>query len=121
VGEALIEIVVSIVIIGLTVTALLSGLATVGNAGTAQRNSVRADVEMRNYAEAIKGAAQRCVAGQPFPALIYTPSPSYTATGAPTFCPSIPTGPVTTLTVVRLTITGPLNKKSFMDMKVRTP
>ena len=52
VGETLIEIVVTIVIVGLTIAALLSSLATVGNAGNAQRRSVQTDVVMRNYAEA---------------------------------------------------------------------
>ncbi len=121
VGEALIEIVATIVIVGLTVTALLSALATVGSAGAAQRNSVTADVEMRNYAEAIKAAAQHCEANKPFPVLAYTPSAIYPATGAPTVCPSILTLPTDQLPLVRLTINGPLNLEKFMEIKVRTP
>ena len=123
VGEALIEIVVTIVIIGLTVTALLSGLATVGNAGTAQRNSVRADVELRNYAEAIKAAAQHCEdGGDLFPPLDYTVSSLYPTTGAPIFCPNIATTEAElSLTPLILTVTGPLNLETSMDIKVRTP
>ncbi len=122
VGEALIEIVVTIVIIGLTVTGLLSGLATVGNAGTAQRNSVRADVELRNYAEAIKAAAQDCVAGQPFPTLTYSPSADYRTTGAPTVCPSVATTEADLNgDPLVLTVTGPLNLEASLDIKVRTP
>ncbi len=122
VGEALIEIVVTIVIIGLTVTALLSGLATVGNAGTAQRNSVRADVELRNYAEAIKAAAQHCEDGEPFPTLDYVQSSIYPTTGAPTVCPSVATTEADlNLDPFILTVTGPLNLEASMDIKVRTP
>lgn len=121
-GETLIEIVVTIVIIGLTVTGLLSGLATIGNAGTAQRISVRADVELRNYAEAIKAAAQDCVPGQPFPTLTYSPSADYRTTGAPTMCPNIATTEADlNLDPIILTVTGPLNLERSMDIQVRTP
>lgn len=66
VGETLIEIVVTIVYIGLTATALLYGLGTASNASTAQRNSVRADLIMRNYAEQAKLAVGQCSVGQSY-------------------------------------------------------
>jgi len=62
-GETLIEILLTVVIVGLTFTALFSALAGAGNAGNAQRTSVQMDVVMRNFAEATKAAAQACLPG----------------------------------------------------------
>ena len=66
VGETMIEVLFTIVIVSLTFTALFTSLATTGKAGNAQRISVQADVVMRNYAEAIKAATQTCTALAPY-------------------------------------------------------
>ena len=48
----------TVVIIGISVTALISGLATTATASTTNRNTVVADTVMRNFAEAIKHARE---------------------------------------------------------------
>ena len=118
VGDALIEIVLTIVIIGLTVTALLAGLGTVGNAGNAQRLSVQADVVMRNYAEAIKAATQSCVAGGTYDAVYPPPLPSgFSApTGAGGACPDVDAPELLTLRVV-----DSHGVETTMDIRVSTP
>jgi type II secretory pathway pseudopilin PulG len=121
IGETLIEIVLTVVIIGLTVTALLSSLATAGNAGNVQRISVQADVVMRNYAEATKAAVEGCVAGGSYsvtyPATEAPLPPGFTLpTGAGGLCPAVNTTQALTLLVA-----GPLGFRDSMDIKVRTP
>jgi type II secretory pathway pseudopilin PulG len=117
-GETLIEIVVTIVIVGLTITALLSSLATVGNAGNAQRRSVQTDVVMRNYAEATKAATQTCVVGGTYTVVYPAPLPTgFTISGAGTTCPT----QVTVPQLLTLTVTGPFGPPTTMQIKVNTP
>ena len=121
VGETLVEVMLTIVIIGLTITALLSSLATVGNAGNSQRIGVQGDVVMRNYADAAKAAADDCVAGAAlvvtYPA-VQAPLPTGFSlpTGASGTCPAAGTTSKLTLVVV-----GPRGFRDTMDIKVRTP
>ncbi len=116
-GETLIEILLTIVIVGLTITALISSLATAGNAGNVQRISVQADVVMRNYAEATKAAAQKdCVVETDTYSVVYVAPPDFSATGAGNDCPSALTPRLLTLTV-----TGPLGLEETMEVRVRTP
>src|SRR5215207_579605 len=84
-GETLVEVLLTLVIVGLTFTALISSLAMAGNAGNSQRQSVQADVVMRNYAEATKAAVRTCVIGG-----------TYTVT----YPPPLPTGFSVTMVVV---------------------
>ena len=118
-GETLVEVMLTIVIIGLTVTALLSALGTVGKAGNAQRAGVRADAVLRSYAEAIKVGAQLCTA----PAATYTVTTvalpaGFSQTVSPTgnVCPALSTPQLLTLTVL-----GPLGTSESMQMRVGTP
>lgn len=117
VGETLVEIMLTIVIIGLTVTALLSGLATISNAGTAQRNGVRADVVLRDYAETTKAATQVCVASATY-SVNYVPPAGFTVSSSPSsnVCPAPGTPQQITLTV-----NGPQGLHETMQIKVRTP
>jgi type II secretory pathway pseudopilin PulG len=121
VGETLVEILLTVVIIGLTVTALLSSLATAGNAGNAQRLSVQADVVIRNYAEAAKAAVEGCVAGGSY-TVVYPVAeaplpPGFSSpTGAGGLCPA-----VNTTQPLTLVVTGPRGFRDSMDIKVRTP
>jgi type II secretory pathway pseudopilin PulG len=121
VGETLVEVMLTIVIIGLTVTALLASLATVGNAGNSQRLNVQGDFVMRNYADAAKTAVTACatdpsytveypVDRAPLPAGFKLP------TGAGGLCPAAGTTTKLTLTVI-----GPLGFHDSMDIRVRTP
>ena len=118
VGETLIEIVLTIVIVGLTIGALLSSLATVGNASNAQRRSVQTDVVMRNYAEATKAATQTCVVGGSYTVVYPAPLPAgFTISGAGSACPT----QVTVSQLLTLTVTGPFGPPTTMQMKVNTP
>ena len=118
VGETLIEIVLTIVIVGLTISALLSSLATVGNASNAQRRSVQTDVVMRNYAEATKAATQTCVVGGTYTVVYPAPLPAgFTISGAGSVCPM----QVTVPQLLTLTVTGPFGPPTTMQIKVNTP
>lgn len=118
-GETLIEILLTVVITGLTVTALISSLGTAGNAGNFQRSSVQTDIVMRNYAESTKAAAQLCVPGAPY-SVVYTAPTGFTATveaaSGVGICPSVDSTQALTLVV-----TGPMGLRSTMQIKVRTP
>jgi type II secretory pathway pseudopilin PulG len=117
VGDTLIEILLTVVILSLTITALLASLATAGNAGNVQRNSVQADLVLRNYAEATKAATQGCIAAAGY-TVVFTPPTGFTATSVPTTttCPA-----VTTPRLVQLVVTGPLGLRETLQIKVATP
>ena len=82
IGETLIEIVLTVVIIGISVTALLSGLATAGSAGNSQRISVTTDDVMRNYAEVTKAAARGCIVGGSYVVIFGAPK-GFTVSSSP--------------------------------------
>ncbi|HEY4331209.1 MAG TPA: hypothetical protein VGM78_01515 [Ilumatobacteraceae bacterium] len=117
VGETLIEIVLTVVIIGISITALISALATAGSAGTTQRISVESDTVMRNYAEATKAAARTCVVGGTYSVDFSAPT-GYVVGGGPVAatCPD-----VTSTQLLSLSVTGPTGVTAHMDMRVRSP
>lgn len=119
IGETLIEVVITVVIVGLTVTSLLSSLGTVSMAGTAQRSGVQSDLVLRNYAEATKAAVQNCVSGGAF-TVVYQPPTGFIVSGpaAGSACPSTT---ALTLTPLKLTVVDPQKRQLFMYIKVRTP
>jgi type II secretory pathway pseudopilin PulG len=116
-GETLVEIVMTVVIIGIAVTALVSGLASTATASTTNRNTVVADTVMRNLAEAMKDSASRCVDGQPIEAT-YAPPDRFvvTITPADPLCPS-----PTTTQGLTLEVDGPDDVHQSMQIVVRTP
>lgn len=116
-GESLIEIVLTVVIIGVAITALVSGLATSASAGTTTRATVGADAVMRNFAESVKLAAASCTEGAPI-SVTFAPPSGYTTTSTPAvpLCP-----PVTSTGRVTLDVTGPNGVVQTMQIVVRTP
>ena len=124
----MIEIVVTVVIVGLTFSALFASLATAGTAANAQRNSVQADILLRNYAEATKLATQGCVAGGAY-TVVSAPLPSgftqsVAVVGVPGVAGVVPVGscpPTSTPQLLTLKVTGPLGLQSTMQIKVGTP
>jgi type II secretory pathway pseudopilin PulG len=119
-GDTLIEILCTIMIVGLTVGALLSSLGTVGRAGNAQRNGVRADSVLRSYAEATKAGVQSCVQAIP-PAtytVLYVPPAGYVSTVEPTgnVCPASDAP-----RLLKLKVSGPLGLQATMQIKVGAP
>jgi type II secretory pathway pseudopilin PulG len=116
-GETLVEIVMTVVIIGIAVTALVSGLATTASAGNANRNLQVADSAMRNLAEAIKQGTDDCTVGAPI-AFSTTPPSGFTTSVDP---PS-PTCPAPTSTAtLTLRVDGPDGLHQTMQLVVRTP
>lgn len=117
-GESLIETVLSILIVSMTVTALVSSLATAGSAGTAQRNSVKADIVMRNYAEAIKAATRACVDGGTY-TIDFEPPTGFSVAASPSggSCPSVEAPQLLVLAVT----SHPSETTTTMHVNVRTP
>jgi type II secretory pathway pseudopilin PulG len=116
-GESLVEIVLTVMIVGVTITALVSGLATVSAAGDAHRQGVRADTVMRNYAEAAKSAARLCVVGGTWTPAFTAPD-GFTVAMDPTStsCPAVSQTRRVTLSVV-----SPNGVRDEMTIVVRTP
>jgi type II secretory pathway pseudopilin PulG len=127
-GESLVEIVFTIMIIGLTVGALLYSLTKASDTGNVQRVRVQADSVLRSYAATVKAAGQSCVAGHDFIVSYAAPAPfSVSPIPTGTECPGPIRGPETgaepyllplTLTV---TVLGPLSFHDSVDVVVRTP
>jgi type II secretory pathway pseudopilin PulG len=116
-GETLVEVVLTIVIIGLAVTALLAGLGTAASASRQHRDVATADTVMRSYAEATKTAVrQQCDGAAASYTVSYTPRAGYTATGGDGGCPA-PTAPE----VRTLTVAEPDGQTHTMQIVVRTP
>jgi type II secretory pathway pseudopilin PulG len=113
VGETLVEIVLTIVIIGLAVAALLAGLGTAASASKSHRDLATADVVMRDYAEATKTAVRGCTSAGTY-TVTYAP-PAFTVSGAGTTCPSTSAAEMRTLQV---TWSG---HTKTMQIMVRTP
>ena len=116
-GETLVEILISIVIIGLVSGAIFATYATSATAAKSQRDFVTADAELRDYAEAIQGAAENCMAGAVFkvPAAPTTPYPA--TSDAPATCPDL-----LTVVPVALTVTPPNDTPpQILTTYVRTP
>jgi len=116
-GETLVEIIITVLIIGIAVTALVSGLATSAAAGGAHRTNVSTDATMRNYAEATKAAVRTCEPGETY-VVDFTPPAGYSvAVSPPTHrCPDVDETELLTLTVL-----GPTGVQQSMEIKVRTP
>ena len=116
-GETLVEVVITVVIIGITVTALISGLATAATSGAAHRESVSADAVMRNLAESAKAASDSCVLGGRY-TITYVPPTGYTTSVSPGggVCP-----PPSSTTLLQLQVTTPSGAHQTMQVRVRTP
>jgi type II secretory pathway pseudopilin PulG len=116
-GETLVEILFAVVIIGISVSALVSGLATAANAAIAQRDGATTDTALRNMAEAAKTAASVCTDGDPLAPDFELPD-GWAASIAPAgaTCP-VPGLPLRLI----VTATGPDGRSSSLDVVVRSP
>jgi type II secretory pathway pseudopilin PulG len=125
VGETLVEVLLTVVIVGLTFTALISSLGMAGNAGNSQRQSVQADVVMRNYAEATKIAVQSCVLGGTYAVTYPLPLPvGFSVSTEPGADERLAVGscpPVGTTQVLTLRVKMALGGSVSMNIRVRTP
>lgn len=116
-GDTLIEILLSVMIVSITVTSLVSSLATAGNAGNVQRQSVVADTVLRNYAEAIKSGVRSCTSGGKYTVKYQAPD-GYVLSVEPEAvkCPD----PASTQ-VMSIVVTTPFGANQSMQIRVRTP
>ena len=116
-GESLLEVLMTVIITGLTITALVSSLANTAAAGNAQRRSVTSDAVVRNFAEAVKNATSTCTAGAAY-TVAYQIPPTYTVTVQPSAqtCPAVA---VTKLLLI--TVSDAAGGHSELQIKVRTP
>ena len=120
-GETLVEILVSLVIIGIIVSAFFATIVTTSRASTTQRDIVKADALLRDYAETAKQAVRdTCTSGNtgtPVSVTLIPPAPlgfSVAATGLT--CPS-----PTTVNPVDIDVTLPNNVHKHLIINVRTP
>jgi Tfp pilus assembly protein PilE len=116
-GETLVEILISVVIIGLVVGAIFATYTAAATSSKSQRDFVTADAELRDYAEALHAAAENCTKGAPLnPAPPASPYP-YTVTSTATVCPD-----ATTVDTIEITVT-PTNGTPAQKLTtyVRTP
>jgi type II secretory pathway pseudopilin PulG len=116
-GETLLEVLLTVIITGLTITALVSSLANTAAAGNAQRQSVSSDAVIRNFAEALKTATSTCTAGAAY-TIDYQVPPTYTVT----MQPAARTCPATAVAqLVMITLSDAAGRRSELQIKVRTP
>src|SRR4051794_7379205 len=124
-GDSLIEIVLSLVLIGLVVAAFFATFSTGATGSSAHRDLVTADSVLRDYAESIKAAVENptsgCGAANPttFTAN-FTPPAGYSVASTPSVvaqpCPA-----ATALQVEHLVVTLPNGRTNSLDIAVRTP
>ncbi len=116
-GESLLEIVITVMIVAVTVTALVAGLGSAASAGNAHRVGVQADTVMRNYAEAAKSAVRACRDGAEWKP-DYSPPDGFEVSMSPedTSCPSVKESRRLELSVV-----SPSGTRDVMTIVVRSP
>lgn len=107
----------AVVIVGISVSALVSGLATAANAGVVQRDGALADTLLRNLAESAKADARTCSPGDRLSVDLTVPEGWSAAVE-----PGAPVCPATTATSrLRMTVTGPDGRPSSLEVAVRAP
>ena len=118
-GESLVEIVMALVLIGLVVSALMAGLATVARASKSQRDLVKVDTVMRAYAESVKHQVRKecTIPGASYvdPFAASPPAGFIASQTGPQTCPAATAVGLHTLTV------GSNGVSRSMDIEVRLP
>lgn len=120
-GETLVEVVLTIFIVSIAVTALIASLSTAASSAISFRDEVNTDTVMRNYAEAVKLASKSCQAGVAFPTglIVY---PALPKDFKVRMAPASPTCPAVNQTLtITLYISWPGAVDKQMVIKVRTP
>jgi type II secretory pathway pseudopilin PulG len=91
-GETLIELLVSIVILGVTATAIMGALAVAANASTYHRREANTGVVMKDYIEALEAAVSQRTGASWCSTAAATYAPSYTAPTNASATPSVSLG-----------------------------
>jgi type II secretory pathway pseudopilin PulG len=124
-GESLVEVLISLVIIGIIVSAFFAAISTTSKATSTQRDTVKADAVLRDYAETAKQAVRdTCTSSNAGAPVTVTLPPeqlpsgfSVTSTGLT--CPSLTTPPY--VNKVDITATLPNGVPKVLSINVRTP
>ena len=125
-GETLVEVLISLIVMGIVFSAFFTAIQATSNATATQRYVVRADAVLRDSAELTKSAVRQACSSES-PGSTYTVHYSSLAGGGVTPppdilnepCPPV-TGPSATPTVP-LTVTFPGPHTKSLDIAVRTP
>ena len=125
-GDSLVEIVMSIVLIGLVVGAFFATFSTGATGSSAQRDLATADAVLRDYAESIKAAVADqttgCGATNPTTFIVdYTPPAGFQVDSAPRVDVAQPCPPKTDVRIETLTVTMPNKRQNTLEIGVRTP
>jgi type II secretory pathway pseudopilin PulG len=118
-GETLIEVIFSLVIIGVIVSVFFAAIATTSNATKAHRDLVTADAVLRDYAEAAKHSVRTDCKTRPTGSaftVAYTPPAGFGVSATGLTCPA-----VTTTGTVAITATMPNTVQRTLSIAVRTP
>ena len=117
VGESLNEVIITIVVISLAVTALFAALNTATASAKSHADRAKNDAVVRDLAEAVKNATAACEAGDPYTVNFTAPS-GYSATITPSsgICPE-----VTEVQIVTIEVTPPAGLPQQLELAVRTP
>jgi len=121
-GESLIEILVSIVVMGLVVSALLYASITTRNATKLHRDLVSADTTLRYHAEATKAAVRSACSGSTPSTYAVTTSTiaNFPVTISPSSgpCPQLTATPPAT---VAITVTTTSLKQKTLNVGIQSP
>jgi type II secretory pathway pseudopilin PulG len=125
-GDTLVEILITIVVIGITAIASFYAISVGATSSKSHRDAVLADTALRNYAEATKQAARDlpCTSSNPGASFGGNVAADYTSPSAGFPLPTA-TGltcpPVNGVGQVHITVTLPDGTTKILDVDVRTP
>jgi len=116
-GESLNEVIITIVIISLAVTALFAALSTATASAKSHADRAKNDSVVRDLAEAVQSAAATCVPGENY-TVEFTAPAGYSVVVTPSVgvCP-----PVDQVQIVTIEVTPPAGNTQELDVAVRTP
>jgi Tfp pilus assembly protein PilV len=116
-GESLNEVIITIVVISLAVTALFAALNTATASAKSHADRAKNDAVVRDLAEAVKNSTATCEAGDPYTVQFTAPT-GYSASITPSsgVCPE-----VTAVQIVTIEVTPPAGNPQRLEVAVRTP
>lgn len=121
-GESLVEVLISLVVMGIIVSAFFTVIMTTTKSTTTQRDVVKADAVLRDYAETAKHVVrENCNSGNTATSFTVALPPAQLPNGfsvgpASVSCPS-----PTTVNMVEITATLPNGVEKQLSINVRTP
>jgi type II secretory pathway pseudopilin PulG len=122
-GETLVEVIFSLVIMGLIFSAFLAAIATSSTASKTHRDLVTADAVLRNAAELTKRAVRHdCRSGPTYSATFPTPPAGFTPPPniSNRACPPVTGSFDTQVPELTFTVTMPEGQTRSLNVRVRT-